>query len=196
MRNTFKFWLIANFNTILAVIVVIMMAIRFIISFNGGDMLPYHRFLLVLFVIGCPLMGFPSKKVSGALVSYIIGVAAVVMVAVVLMLVKMSTGNIAGTGDADMTPMLADSLVYAGIVVAVSWFPAGLLMPFVNSNINEIVSRAMRFRNSNVDLFEFKWKYLIAIFMDISRALALGYMIIRGIFINPEVFNAAMMVLE
>ena len=197
MGNTFKFWLIANINTILTVIIVIMIAIRFFTDYDvGGDFTFYHRFLLLLLVIGCPLTGIPSKKVSEAFVNYLLSLAVAIILAITLVLVKLPSDTLAGLSGAEMSGVLADSLVYTGIVVAVSWLPAGLLMPFVNSNINEIVSRSMRFRNSNVDLFEFKWKYLISIFMDISRALSLGFMIIRGIFSSPEVLNAAAVVLE
>ena len=60
---------------------------------------------------------------------------------------------------------------------------SGILMPFVSANIDEIVSRCMRYRNSNVDLFEFKWKYMIALFLDISRAV-FGNAVILGFVIS------------
>ena len=41
----------------------------------------------------------------------------------------------------------------------------------------------MRYRNSKVDLFEFKWKYMIALFLDISRAV-FGNVVILGFVIS------------
>lgn len=73
--------------------------------------------------------------------------------------------------------------IYCCVCLVGSWVVSGILMPFVSANIDEVVSRCMRYRNSKVDLFEFKWKYMIALFLDISRAV-FGNVVILGFVIS------------
>ena len=167
MGDTFKFWLTANFGIILTIIVFPISALVLYtgdaIEQSGGN---YWEYLAAVAAFAL-FVAFPGKKVVDSFSIYLLllffGLAG-------LFALTCIEHDVPDNITIDIV-LKSGYFIFGCVCLVVSWVVSGLLMPFVSANIDEIVSRSMRFRNSNVDLFEFKWKYLIALFLDISRAI-------------------------
>lgn len=173
MGDTFKFWLVANFGIILTVI---SMSVSAVLAFaiGGSEFWGDVSSLVVAFVLVALFLAFPGKGISDSLGFY----------TVVIFLLGVLLSGAAVNEFNDFSVILKSGFfIYCCVCLVGSWVVSGILMPFVNANIDEIVSRCMRYRNSNVDLFEFKWKYMIALFLDISRAV-FGNAVILGFVIS------------
>lgn len=173
MSDTFKFWLVANFGLILTVI---SMSVSAVLAFViGGTEVRVNVYgLVVAFVLIALLLAFPGKKISDSLGFYTV---------VIFFLTVFLSGTSVNEFDDFSVILKSGFFIYCCVCLVASWVISGILMPFVSANIDEIVSRCMRYRNSNVDLFEFKWKYMIALFLDISRAV-FGNAVILGFVIS------------
>lgn len=173
MSDTFKFWLAANFGIILTVISMsVSAALAFAIG--GTEFWGDASSLVLVFVLTALFVAFPGKKISDSLGFYTI---------VICFLSVFLSGASANDFDDFSVIFKSGFFIYCCVCLVGSWVISGILMPFVSANIDEIVSRCMRYRNSNVDLFEFKWKYMIALFLDISRAV-FGNAVIFGFVIS------------
>lgn len=174
MSDTFKFWLVANFGIILTII---LMSVSAVLAFTIGGTEFYGddvSGLVVVFVLAAFFMAFPGKTVGDSLTFYIL---------VIFFLTVFLSGTSVNEFDDFSVIVKSGFFIYCCVCLVGSWVVSGILMPFVSANIDEIVSRCMRYRNSNVDLFEFKWKYMIALFLDISRAV-FGNAVILGFVIS------------
>lgn len=173
MSDTFKFWLVANFGIILTVI---SMSVSSVLAFAIGrtEFWGDASSLVVVFVLTAFFVAFPGKKISDSLGFYTV---------VICFLSVLLSGASVNEFDDFSIIFKSGFFIYCCVCLVGSWVVAGILMPFVSANIDEIVSRCMRYRNSNVDLFEFKWKYMIALFLDISRAV-FGNAVIFGFVIS------------
>ena len=126
--------------------------------------------LVPVFVVTAFFVACPGKKISESLSIYTV-------------LICFLTGASVNEFDDFSVILKSWFFIYCCVCLVGSWVVSGILMPFVSANIDEIVSRCMRYRNINVDLFEFKWKYMIALFLDISRAV-FGNAVIFGFVIS------------
>lgn len=172
MSDTFKFWLVANLGIILTVI---SMSVSAILAYviGGSEFFGDLSALVVTFVLIALFVAFPGKTIGDSLGLYCI---------VVLLSIVLSGASINGFDDFSLI-FKSTFFTYCCVCLVLSWGVSGILMRFVSANIEEIVSRSMRYRNSNVDLFVFKWKYLIALYLDISRAV-FGNAVVLGFIIS------------
>ncbi len=133
--NTAKYWILANTNYLLIAIYMILSGAAFIADgFHPGCM------DLSLFLTICPALAGFSFRDKSVLVNILIALFGGVYVM--------------SFGDDALTLILLVSFV-SGAVLSIP------IARFANRNFDEIVSRRMRWRSSNVVLFEERWKYVI-----------------------------------
>lgn len=141
MNTTTKYWLVANSNCILIGfwLIVFLMAVVIMKLFPGINVAvpPF----VVSLVFSAPAFSFKDK---GIIFNVVIG--AWFYIALIYMTLK------AGY----VYPVIAMALsLAAGFILSVP------IAKFTNDNFDEIVSRRMRWRSSNVDLFDKQWKFTL-----------------------------------
>ena len=155
---------------------VISMSVSTALTFaiGGNEIWGDASSLVVVFVLIAFFLAFPGKKIGDSLGFYTV---------VIFFLTGFLSGTAVNEFDDFSVILKSGFFIYCCVCLVGSWVVSGILMPFVSANIDEIVSRCMRYRNSNVDLFEFKWKYMTALFLDISRAV-FGNAVVLGFIIS------------
>ena len=134
-RETAKYWVLANTNYLLIGIFIILSAVTIIVEIYQPD----RMVLALLLSAFIAVAGFSFKDQSFLFnipIAFLAGIAVISLEYTALDFI------------------LAVSLV-SGAVISIP------IARFANRNFSEIVSRRMRWRSSNVVLFEEKWKYVI-----------------------------------
>jgi hypothetical protein len=166
MDATTKSWFIANFEIASFVCTVIAGAIiATIITIIKGGMAVgaaliacvYGGFFLSLFTI-------PTKLESLGVTKYILFLLISVLFTCAICMSE------------EETPYYVTFILYSywGIFIAGSYF-GGVIARYTYRNFQEVVSRRMLYRNSNVSLFEIKWRYVLDRFTNITCSLILCF---------------------
>jgi hypothetical protein len=160
MNDTTKCWVIANFEIVLFWCVgiigtVLAIIIRLIIGSlvaNAVAICMATGALLALAVI-------PTKEKLPGIVKYIF----LIMIGVLLTL-----SEFIDMGEENPFLVLSSYwIVYWVVFIAGSLLGRAIAI-YTYHNFQEVVSRRMLYRNSNVDLFEIRWKYVIDRFTNIA----------------------------
>ena len=140
LGTTEKYWAIANFNIVLIGVFAILFGIVLLITSITKD----EKIAIAVCLPGFVAVGSISFKDK----SFIFNALLEIFIAYCLITAFSQGGYI--------YPIVAMLVSYAcGLIVAVP------LAKCTEANFSEIVSRRMRWRNSNVDLFDMKMKYVI-----------------------------------
>lgn len=163
--NTFKYWLVANFEIFLGLFTIIVGAILMFtfISFpEDGDIVKLkiisYFSISALFLI---LLTFPTKNDKK-------GLALIILLLLPLIVISIIKGIEDYPFSIEKTNIL---LRWCWIFFSVGIIISGPLAYYTYVNIDEVVSRRMLYRNSNVDLFEFTWKYVLDRFFSITASI-------------------------
>lgn len=148
--KTFNAWLIANVETVTTVLLIVFYELWY---FTGGDeVLKFNSTAAgaVLGLLLMPLMkiavgGYPSRNTFADFFNLLIAV-------VVYTLIFVVAHNVAA-----LHGMIAPAVV----VALVSLMMAVIASVFTGRHMDEVVTLRMLYVNSNVDMFELKWKYTI-----------------------------------
>lgn len=140
MNTTAKYWLVANSNFILIglwLLVFLMVGIIEELFPSANVAIPAAAGLF----LSAPAFSFKDKSVIFNLV-----IAALLYIALGSMILK------AGYVYPVITMVLS---------LATGFILSAPIAKFTNVNFDEIVSRRMRWRSSNVDLFEMRWRFTL-----------------------------------
>jgi hypothetical protein len=158
-NNTFKYWMVANFE-MLSAIAAGLLSVLLIPCFFNEEQHPDDsiggRILVAFFLFALSCVQGKSRFFS--LIKYII-------------ILLFWIGSTFMTDEESKMPAIVIVLgwisLVAGTIVGIK------LAIFTNRNIDEIVSRRMLYRNSKVDLFEITWVYTLDRFAGVASAIAL-----------------------
>jgi hypothetical protein len=154
MESTSKCWLIANFEIVAYVLTLIVSILLLLL----GRLFGLMDFEKVGEVIGysaliAALLSLPTKRGVFQYGRYVL-------------LLLPGIGMFMGTGEAPVWVII----LYWTVLVIVSII-SGVIAAYAYDNIDEVVSRRMLYRNSNVSLFEFTWRYTLDRFCSIAVSI-------------------------
>ena len=72
---------------------------------------------------------------------------------------------------AENTALIKSLLTWFWIAFPIATVIGGWMAAYTRANISEVLSRRMLYRNSNVSLFEYAWKYTLDRFCNIAVAI-------------------------
>jgi len=165
MNSTFRCWIIANFEIAMFWLVTILGGLFFLIfASDKADIL--HKYSKLL--LGCGLFTFalntPTKSAGFQYGKYII----MLVVAIFAMWsMKEPSGNLTLE---DMVKF-KHLFTWFWILFSIASVISGVLAYYAYSNIDEVLSLRMLYRNSNVGLFEYTWKYTLDRFCNITVSI-------------------------
>lgn len=178
MKNTFKFWLLANLGVIVAFITVIIVTVMVsIVEFpperdKFDDVAIILAFTLFLAAFFC----FPLKKMVEISGRYFAFIGAGILIFVF-------KEDIVEDGlYLSKLPMLYSIVLGCATVIS------ALISYFIYVNFDEVVSRRMLYRSSAVEMFDSQIKYTIGQFMNVSSAIFGLVFIIAGVRLLLEVY--------
>jgi hypothetical protein len=152
--ETSKCWVIANFEIVAFVLTLIVSAILLALFglFGLVNSKDVGEVLGVAAVAA--LLSFPTKKGAWQYGRYVL-------------LLLVGIGMIVNR-DGDI-PVWGTILFWT--VFAIASIISGVIAAYAYDNIDEVVSRRMLYRNSNVSLFEFTWRYTLDRFCSIAFSI-------------------------
>jgi hypothetical protein len=160
--TTFKYWMVANFEIISAVVTGLI-TILLVLCFYNEEQHPNESTgmmigeVIFMFFLSC----VQGKARFFSLIKYII----IVLLGIAALFVP---------NEGDATVAIPTTVCVYGWIFLVAGTIIGInLAIFTNRNIDEIVSRRMLYRNSAVQLFEIKWLYTLDRFAGIASSVAI-----------------------
>ena len=182
MNTTFKCWLIANFEIVFLILMGIAAAIFLFIfaDFSKVDALSEALseeerkwiFLGPFFLIA---LNSPTKSGGFQFGKYFVLLGAAI---VITLITKQS--ELAADYE-NLKPLVRWFWIVFPFATVISIW----LASFTRANISEVLSRRMLYRNSNVSLFEYTWKYVLDRFCNISFAIiscTIGFVVMIKVF--------------
>lgn len=169
MNSTTKCWFIANFEVFLYLITVFISTIVYMISFEMATALKISFY----FALGLGFFNIPVKS----------GIFQYGKFILMLGLAILFTIGITETDNS----LIGRTLIWSfWIVFAIASFISGVLAYYTYHNMDEVVSRRMLWRNSNVSLYEYTWKYTLDRFCNITTSIVtcslyLIFLLVAGI---------------
>jgi low affinity Fe/Cu permease len=160
--TTFKYWMVANFE-ILAAVVAGFISILLVLCFYNEEQHPNETVgdVVIVFFFLFLLTCAQGKSRYLSLIKYII--ALLICIGVTLV-----------SSDGETTTEISTTVIVFWWIFLVAGTIIGIkLAIFTNRNIDEIVSRRMLYRNSSVDLFEIKWLYTLDRFAGTASSIAM-----------------------
>lgn len=174
MGVTFRCWLIANFEIVMYVFSLIITAILFfgIIDLDKAEAVAAIFKAYVGFAMFAGMMSLPSKKSTFQFGKYVFFV-------IIAIIVTISVRRELATVDETMRLMI--KLLW--IVFIIATVISAVIAVYTYKNIDEVLSRRMLYRNSNVGIFEYSWKYALDRFCNISLSIVISTFWISGVII-------------
>lgn len=174
--KTFKCWLIANFEIFSFVLTAIIASIIYF-GFLGSKTVEAETdqetsdSLAILFAV---LFAYfvifinPTNKNGVSFFKYIVTLGGLILL----------TWGVKSKGwimsdPKEVQAIFSRYITYLWIVFSIATVLSGWLAHYTYVNIREVVSRRMLWRNSNVSLFDFSWKYTLDRFCGITISIVL-----------------------
>lgn len=179
MNKTAKYWLVANSNCLLIGfwLLILLMLILIVILFPGIN-IAVSGFVVSL-VFSAPAFSFKDK---GIVFNVVIGA----WLYIALIYMALTAGYV--------YPVIAMLLSLAvGFILSIP------IAKFTKDNFDEIVSRRMRWRSSNVDLFDMQWKFTLnryIVFAFGIAAIVLFLLTAHYSIANPDWLENSMQTVE
>ncbi|MDR2652579.1 MAG: hypothetical protein LBC68_09760 [Prevotellaceae bacterium] len=154
MSTTFKCWLIANLETVTAVVLAVIIIIPLVLIFAEGHAETNNSqelFLsLCVFAVIIPgvLASTPPKLTKG-IIAYLL---------ILLFGISMFFAKDDASGELIVPTWLAIMYLCVFIGGSVLGF---FISRYAKYNFDEVVSRRMLYRNSSVSLFDIEWRYVL-----------------------------------
>lgn len=157
MGTIFRCWLIANFEIVMYVLLLIVSAILLFgfSSLESGDALKFFTY----FALFAGMLSFPTNKGAFQFGKY-------------LFLVGMGIVMTVGANNPEYADVMGSLIVSSfWIVFIIASVISAVIAVYAYKNIGEVLSRRMLYRNSNVSLFEYSWLYTLDRFCNISLSI-------------------------
>jgi hypothetical protein len=158
--NTFKCWLIANFEIAMILLTFI---IGSIIFWGFGGIKKEGALDVYVSVFGLLLLTIPTKRGVLQFGKYIL-----MLVGIILLMWGIREGWIT---DVLWQEKFSLIITWFWIIFSVATVMSCYLAYYTFVNVNEVVSRRMIWRNSNVSLFEYTWLYTLDRFCNITVSI-------------------------
>jgi hypothetical protein len=173
MRGTAKAWMIANFEIIISIVLSIIMIPFYLLFISSRD--ADCGYLTILMLLVAAPYGVVTRSIMMNIFFYLI-------VLILLLIFYVDTVITYAEKYESLTwikPYYLFMFLFASVV-------AFFCSRYAKNNFHEVTSRRMLYRNSNVSLFEMKWKYTIDRFCNISLFLigalfTIGFAIVLNI---------------
>ena len=166
--STFKCWLVANFEIALFWLTMIVGGIFFLIFANPKAEI-FEKYAHILIFGSLFVWAFTTPTTSSA---FQYGKYFVMVGAFILLWWGFKEGIKEAPPETFVEKMLGLVLTGGGwVFFAITSAISGWLAHFTYRNIDEVLSRRMLYRNSNVSLFEYTWKYVLDRFCNISFSI-------------------------
>lgn len=202
--DDFKSWLVANIEVILIILTVLFLAIAgflLIPKSDGGNDMYLASFVAMVMTIGglCATLVFCIRNGFLAFVVLSIFVGGLVLAGMKESHAEGEKDRIGVVGQNQVIhdteteldilfSQAADRFHWSWLIwVSVIAFPFGIYTSvYANQNFDDVVSRRFLYRNSNVSVFEVRWKYTFnRFYAGFMTVFALGLELILIIILRP-----------
>jgi hypothetical protein len=174
-ENTFLCWVVSNIEIACAVAFWIIGSLIILIvgvEYEKMSKLAAMGVLAVLLAITCA----QGKQRFFSLIKYLI---IVIAIAALIFTPEMEMEE----NMKDNPLYLYRNLLFASLIIGAIF---GIFVAiYANRNIDEVISRRMLYRNSNVALFEVRWLYIVDRFAAAASAITLDVMVVLMLLVMP-----------
>lgn len=182
-NTTFRCWLIANFEIVLFWFTVIIGSLLLFITdrekflnlsdTRQNDLISAHFVSIVILAI----FNVPTKRAAFQYGKFLVMIGVVVII-----MLNMTQMDFSSYESELMNRLVA----WFWIIFSIASIIGGWLAYYTYNNMGEVLSRRMLYRNSNVSLFEFTWKYTLDRFCNITVSIVTCIGWILAIFLIYE----------
>ena len=171
MNSTFKCWLIANFEIVFFWLTTILGVLFFLVfsdkNFENFENKNSYDFMKVVLMYGIFVFVFNTPTKNGAFQygKYI------VLLGLAIIFIFYSEAPESQFNIEDKETFNRFFLWPFGALFVTASGISGWLSYYTYKNIYEVLSRRMLYRNSNVSLFEYTWKYTLDRFCNITVSI-------------------------